>query len=292
LFITLQNTAPAIRNRLFPKQLRFLALADLIYLSGGILVMVAPFVPKEWRSNFTWCNTSYVVLRFGRFVSLLHEMHIAVCFWMKSFRSPFLTVCVRVLPWLWVVAFVLTVISASLQPFSYDTDFQACAPNGWENGADVVTIGVIAVCVVVCVVSYCHVLLRAFRRQTPGSVIFGVVKRTEMYILNTLLCYTLLLLVYTRHQWFVNADLRTLAFSLENFGGFLNTITYAMQSRYGAAMLGDRGGLHSGCVEGNGEPRLSYRVDIGDVHVVEFTGSTSSRSSEPAATSLEVQDGF
>eukprot|EP00450_Noctiluca_scintillans_P018716 CAMPEP_0194522762 /NCGR_PEP_ID=MMETSP0253-20130528/57456_1 /TAXON_ID=2966 /ORGANISM="Noctiluca scintillans" /LENGTH=42 /DNA_ID= /DNA_START= /DNA_END= /DNA_ORIENTATION= len=41
-----------------------------------------------------------------------------------------------------------------------------------------------------------------------------------------------------------------------------------MQSRYGSMMVGDRGGLHD--EERSGGQRLSYRVDLGPVDVVEI----------------------
>lgn len=269
---------------MFPSQLRFLALADLIFLSAGIVVMLVSFisVSLDWKS--TLCSDGYIVLRFGRFVGLFHEMHIAVCFWMKSVRSPFLGVFAKGLPWLWLVGFLATVVSACLEQWQYDSQFNACGPNHWETGADVVTFVVIGLCVVVCIASYSHVLIRAFRRQPPASVVSGVLKRTEMFILNAVICYTLLFFVYSRRRWFSNGSLRTVAFSFENLGGFLNTVTYAMQSRYGSMMVGDRGGLFDG--ERSGEQRLSYRVDLGPVDVVEIVQpSMTETSSSEAATS-------
>ena len=62
----------------------------------------------------SWCTSSLCQSRVvgiiwlkwrGRFVGLFHEMHIAVCFWMKSVRSPFLGVFAKGLPWLWLVDF-------------------------------------------------------------------------------------------------------------------------------------------------------------------------------------------
>ena len=57
----------------------------------------------DWKS--TLCSYGYIVLRFGRFVGFFHEMHMKVCFWMKSVRSPFLGVFAKGLPWLWLVDF-------------------------------------------------------------------------------------------------------------------------------------------------------------------------------------------
>jgi hypothetical protein len=97
-------------------------------------------------------------------------------------------------------------------------------------------------------------------------------RKAEIYIVNALLTYTLVLLMYLDVRLYDNVYFRAVAVTLENLGGFFNTLTYALQSRYVSALQG--GFLHGNQLDRNtdsGPLNASYSVGIGDTDISDVT---------------------
>merc|ERR1711879_1128539 len=129
----------------------------------------------------------------------------------------------------------------------------------------------------------------------PGSVQRSNFRRAAVYPLNFLITYGRMMVVYSNDSLLRNRVVFSTGATLEFLNGLLNTVTYAMQSRY-AAMLWKRYQrdceLRSGQGERSGANEtaltLSFHVDIGGVDIVEVLASVTSSFSEP----IVVEDSY
>jgi len=266
----------SIKHRLFPTQLRNLVGADLMFLLPSLPGMMINhhaffFCPVSYLQ--IGCSLFYTVLRVARHVGLLVEMHIALCFLLKSLRWAILHPIRRSLSFVWIIGAVLGALSVWKEPFTYNARMGLCAPINWLGGCDPVSTTMIALCMVVCTTSYVIVIARSRHQTVPHSVRNSVWKRGEMYMVNALATYTLVLCIYISEPAWNNIYLRVSAFTFENLGGFLNTLTYAMQSRYATPQTP----LHASTAPGVAlQP--SYHVDIGGTEVVEIDPCKTARA--------------
>jgi len=264
----LRSLPSNVGERLFPLQLRILAIADLIFLLACLPTMMinhqmVPSFMQDWYGGM--CEGLYIVLRFGRNAAILCEVHIAFSFLAKAFRCLALQQFASALRVVFIVAAVPTLMSSVQTPFTFDAVGEACGPAKWAASADNTSTFMMLACITVCLISYVTVIIRSLARGSPLSVQILVFRQAEMYIVNALMTYGLVLAIYLNRSLFDNINLRVFAFTMENLGGLLNTLTYAMQSRYAPALSGN----HRGAV-GAGPSRPSFRVEIGRTVIEEI----------------------
>eukprot|EP00450_Noctiluca_scintillans_P019685 CAMPEP_0194524668 /NCGR_PEP_ID=MMETSP0253-20130528/59919_1 /TAXON_ID=2966 /ORGANISM="Noctiluca scintillans" /LENGTH=259 /DNA_ID=CAMNT_0039369325 /DNA_START=187 /DNA_END=966 /DNA_ORIENTATION=+ len=217
---------------------------------------LVPSFMNNWCGGL--CEGLYIFLRFGRNAAILCEVHIALSFVAKAFRFLALQQFASALRVVFIVAAVPTLMSAVQTPFTFDLAGSACGPAKWAASADNTSTFMMLGCMLVCLISYISVIIRSLARGSPLSVQIMVFRQAEMYIVNSVMTYGLVLAIYLNRSLFDNINLRVFAFTMENLGGLLNTLTYAMQSRYAPALSGN----HRGAV-GAGPSRPSFRVEIG-----------------------------
>ena len=133
---------------------------------------------------------------------------------------------------------MFTLISAFFFPWAYDRSDRVCRPVRPTKVADPATIANFFLCLCVCSGCYVVVVWRSRRRESPYSVQARVCIRAEMYILNVLVTYLPIFVLYLRPTLFTHELLFTMACVFEFSGGLLNTLTYALQSRYAARLTG------------------------------------------------------
>lgn len=278
LLVKLSSLPQCLRERLFPKQLQYLAVADAVFSLFAIptnLVDNHALASLDTQTLHMLCRWSMVLLEFGRHLSLCFEMHVALSLLLLSFRysvSVHLHGSLAILP---LLCLFLTAISLWYNPWHYDLEGGTCSPVNWLVSADLVSLTHISLCMGVCAVSYTLVFYRNRSRQSPASVQASVSRRAEMYVLNALLTYGLIFVVYLSRRMFDSWSVRFLAETMENLGGCLNAATYAFLSRYGTVMHGEDPSvipIRSCAHEGASCRRPSFRVDLGGVlDVVEFS---------------------
>lgn len=277
LLVKLHSDAAGFRNRLFPTQLRYLAFADLCF----VLCML-PVVLTEWNVlGFSAevlagvCKWNKILLTFWRHVSLWIEVHLAVSFVFQSMRMQCPRFMYVGLPVVYVPCLSLTLVSVFVFPWDYDYRHGVCRPARQLPIGDPLSVADNALCLCVCLGCYITVVCRSQRQQSPHSVQLRVWARTEMYIFNALVSYGPMLLMYVHPILFERDILNAVGAALELYSGFLNTVTYALQSRYARVLTGQDSSLRQEMRAFPG--RISYCVDVcnGPTSVVEVPGRES-----------------
>uniref|UniRef100_A0A7S1FEV2 Uncharacterized protein n=1 Tax=Noctiluca scintillans TaxID=2966 RepID=A0A7S1FEV2_NOCSC len=126
--------------------------------------------------------------------------------------------------------------------------------------ADPLSCADIFLCMVVCSVSYIVVACRGRMQKAPFSVQRRTCNRTEMYIVNSLVTYTPILLAYCYEPFLNNPYFMTFAGVCELSGGLLNTLTYALQSRYATQLMGQPSSI--GQSSQSSSHGLSFNVEV------------------------------
>lgn len=261
---------PSVRNRLFTSQLWHLALADLCFLVSGYPVGALRHGwqifsgDRQRHLQDHLCNACYAGIRFGRFVAVMLESHIAVCSLMQALKlkNRFAR---KVLPIFWIVGSVLSLLLFFLQPMGFNAQ-DGCGPPSGIHQVDPATFWMLILCIALCVTSYLAALGRSVARDAPESVQVTFSRRGELYLVDAFVTYFLLLMLYSHKKLWENEGFLSAAFTCENLGGFLNTLTYALQSRFVSR--------HYQIPEIVGQRRdqrvcLSYRVGIGGTEIVD-----------------------
>lgn len=284
LLFKLSSLRQSLRGRLFPTQLRCLAVADLIFLFSalpGILVNNQMLTGLGDLTLNEVCKWSWAGLQLGRHLSLWIEMHIAMTFMVQSARLINSEQCRCFLPVLPLPCLVLTLFSFWNRPWTFDAvTTKTCSPSSWKASACPVSLADMILCMGVCSCCYMVVVHRNRKTQCPGSVQAAGSRRAEMFIVNAFLTYTLVLVVYLDARLYDNIYFRTLAGTMENLGGLFNTVTYGMHSRYARAFSGDNQTLNIDL----GHRRTSYPVGIGDTDVSDVTALSLISSSAVSAS--------
>ena len=272
LLIMLSRGAAGIRNRLFPTQLRCLATVDMFFVLSA-----APFLMSDAHPNFSpeamdvICRWTNVFFTLFRHLSQWMEMHIAVSFALQSFKVRSLTFMYRGLPCVCAPCLGLTLLSAFLSPWGYDCQESACIPLNRTEVADPVVVAGFFLCLSVCLSCYLVVVCRSRRRQSPYSVQARVCARTEMYISNVLVTYGPVFVIYLHPSFFNIGPLYSVASVFEFSGGLLNTLTYALQSRYAAALSGGPSPIRAEIDNSGGRVTYSPEIVEGELSLSECT---------------------
>jgi len=169
-------------------------------------------------------------------VSLWIEMHIAASLLLQSFKVQVSKQLRFSLYLIWPLGMLLGLCSTFTAPWTYDSVKNSCEPAG---RADPFVIADLALCTCFCTVSYFTVVCRSRKRHSPGSVQLRASARAEDYMINALLTYCLTFVCYVRPGLFEHRFVTTVAWITELLGGLFNTVTYAFQSRYAAALMGE-----------------------------------------------------
>jgi len=239
LIVHLCRAPVGVRERLFPKQLLYLALADVLFVVSDVPQILTDErlvdVPPEFQAVF--CTYNSLMFPFFRHVSLWIEMHIAVTFVLRSSKVQAWKALRCSLSLIWIPGLLLAVCGALLDSWKYNVDAGTCMPTR-PGVARPVDVADLALCVFICAGSYLAVVLRGRARRSPGSVQSRAHLRAAMYLINALLTYGLMFVCYANMQLFEYTQLLTVAWVLELLGGFFNSVTYASQSRHKAAFTG------------------------------------------------------
>ena len=117
--------------------------------------------------------------------------------------------------------------------------WSACVPTSFRGTADpVVAIADLALCVCVCAGSYVTVVCGSWFQHSPDSVQRRASRKAATYLVNALVTYGPIFLCFVDFHLLRNSTVYNSAWVFELLGGLFNTLTYAMQSRYAAALLG------------------------------------------------------
>jgi len=287
LVYTLRRKSNTIRGRLFPRQMKSLAIANIVF--AVILLILASsnitvYLGSDLNATFRFeCHWAFICFIPARLVCLLHEMHIAVSFQAQAFRKTLLVhILSWNLSWLWVTGIGLGAISSWLNPWHFSLRAGTCMPKSWRGNADIMSVVMVIACGFVCVVSYCSVVIRACTERsavTPAVVNSRNYRRAAMYPLSYLLTYGPILISYCEYDLFNSYPWFSLfARTMEAYSGFANTIVYFLQSRYASRQLksGDANGAlayegHQICsITGRMRLHGSYTVHIGGVDIFEL----------------------
>lgn len=238
LIVRLCRAPVGVRQRLFPRQIWYLALTDLLFVLSELPVIVVEEFELPPQMSASVCLHTTPVFKFFRHVGLWIEIHIAVSILLNSFKVRAQGPLRGSLRFVCLPGLLLAACSAYTNPWTYDALKHTCVPKSWTGSAGPVDIADFALCLFICVGSYVTVVCRSRAQHSPSSVQFRATLRAGSYLLNALLTYGPILVCYTSSNLFENSWFRTFAWSLELSGGFINTCTYALQSRYGAALMG------------------------------------------------------
>jgi len=221
----------SVCQRLFPRQLVQLALADLLFAIGSTMQDLLEFgdIVEHDAAASKYCFVSSWIFQYGRIVSILTESHIAIAFVCFMFQAvswfPLLT---RSLRWLWVIGLLATLLEV------WQT--------GWQQGAmfsdsrcklsysDYVAPGVFLACFVSTLVAYSAICVKALRQR--GSGLCVVIRRTSVYPLCFLFSYMLITVELLYPKLIYDRGFYLPAQILQHLNGFFNVICYFVQSRY------------------------------------------------------------
>jgi len=283
LLFKLHTSGLIFTRRLFPKQLACLALADLLFAMSSL-----PVQCMEHANLFDFgsaalaplCQWSMVVFGFLRHLSLWIELHIAVSCLCQSFRSRAARGLNIGLVLVWFPGLSLTVFSAYVFPWRWDSERRACRPLHWSASADPLMLGDAMLCMSVCACSYCVVYGRSWLRRSPESVVTRASLKAEVFIMNALLTYSPIMLCYMDRRLFNSSYIILVVGLLECLGGFFNTLTYAYQSRYASALSGEANTIRADRALGGD---LSYCVSFSrGVEALSITGAESDSEGAPS----------
>lgn len=287
------------RERLLPRQIMHLAIADIL-LVAHLLIMntfnqvasTTQFLPSP-QLGLCLCTSLQVMIRFGRCVSCAIEVHIALCFALASFRrQTALRLLAGALPFVWVVGLVMLIPEMFQSHSVYSFVGHHCEPQ-----ASTTLVGaMLLVCVTICLFAYGATSLRSVR--SPGTLQRMVWRRASSFLFSFLFCTCL-----RTTQFFTKLDVLSqvgvLASVLESLSGFANMFVYAAQSSYlkhmpSSAILGTDN-LSPECPpqQRAGSCGMSFHTDFArpaanEVIMVSFESSCS-ESAVPAAVASASQ---
>ena len=240
LLVHLYRVPANVRNRLFLLQIRYLALADLSFVIASVPTLfledVGPYPSTDTLASA--CKYHILPFNFSRHVSLWIEMHLAASVVLQFFKVQAMKPLRCALHFIWLPGLLLTLYSAFNEPWTYDPVERICVPTTFIETADPLDTADLALCVCICAGSYLTVLCGSWLQHSPLSVQGRASRKVAVYLVNALLTYGLIFVCYVDGKLFRNLTINTIARIFELLGGLFNTITYAMQSRYAAVLLG------------------------------------------------------
>jgi len=200
--------------------------------------MLVGLLHLHTETRVSVCQNQTLLLNFSRHVSLWIEMHFAASVVLQFFRVQALKTLRCALYLIWVPGLLLSLCSAFTEPWTYDPKDRTCGPTNFRGTADPLDIADLTLCICICAGSYVTLVCGSWLQYSPSSVQGRASRKAAAYLVNALLTYGLIFACYVDGTLFNNSTVFTIAWIFELLGGMFNTITYAMQSRYGAALLG------------------------------------------------------
>mmetsp|Transcript_62797 Transcript_62797/g.144623 ORF Transcript_62797/g.144623 Transcript_62797/m.144623 type:complete len:396 (+) Transcript_62797:78-1265(+) len=273
----------AVRQRLFPRQMRNLARADML-ISATLLVFSVvnnPAIHLDQTAGLVLCWIFGPTMYFGRVLSACCEVQIALGIAIVWYRRLDLVPMMIRTSWVMPVASAaLTVVAYYFYPYTGYTK-QRCYMA--KVHSDIITAAWMSLANGLTVVLYCATLVKAF--NAPSSARNGVLLTTMLYPINFIwTSFPLLLVEFDLRLG--NTDFFDVALVAEGLNGLLNVLTYFVQSRYARRLAAGRS-----MPAGNQKP-VSFHVvfdpDGADVVEVSFYGQAPHVRSEIEIANLEV----
>ena len=238
LLIQLHRVPANVRDRFFPLQIRCLALADLIFVVSCVPGTLVGGLKLHTETLARMCKYQKIPFNFSRHVSLWIEMHLAASAVLQVFKVQAVKPLRCALYLIWLPGLLLTMCSAFTEPWTYDLKERVCVPTNFLGTADPLDTADFALCMCICAGSYVAIVYVRRLQHSPSSVQGRASRKVAAYLVNAVLTYGLLLACYVDGTLFRNKTVYTIAYIFQLLGGCFNTFTYAMQSRYAAALRG------------------------------------------------------
>eukprot|EP00811_Abedinium_folium_P035814 NODE_8577_length_1485_cov_4.187776.p1 GENE.NODE_8577_length_1485_cov_4.187776~~NODE_8577_length_1485_cov_4.187776.p1 ORF type:complete len:405 (+),score=56.57 NODE_8577_length_1485_cov_4.187776:65-1279(+) len=227
LFWKLGHLHPRYYARLFPKQLRALACADLFFSLTLFGTILPPYMPRAYQS-FT-CTVAHLLFGPCRLVSTLIESHIAFSFLLQSLHCSNRAKCLDHSLWpLVFLGFVSGLLEAKDDGWVYVDHLEDCLPRKRCH----LSMAVLVACFVVSMLAYVSAICVSCK--APFAVQRANFRRAAVYPLNFMLCYILVLYLYcaTFAGKYYGEHMYESCRAFELSRGLLNAGAYALQSRY------------------------------------------------------------
>lgn len=219
-----------LRQRIFPRLLASLVLADLISHTGNVIsltMLVAGVSFPDGRTPF--CDVSLFWIHGFRFVSVLQEVHIALFWTFQAYKQPMsMTLSSAWVALNWFFGLLIGLLGESLEPWTFSARASSCVP---AIGHDYSSVVVLATSCMFCCLTYLLVVTRSYHRA-PRSVLSRAIRRSAIYPANFLLSYFLMVVMYLQPSLFNNFAFVVVAETLQCSNGLLNAVAYACQGRY------------------------------------------------------------
>lgn len=238
-------------------------------------------VAIEADHGIVLCRYGLGVVRFATSTSALTELHLAMAFLAQCMGWRW-SECVlpQLLPVVSILALALTVLESLIYDVAPDS-------TGWctqRRPRDLLCVVLLGSCFMTSIVAYIATLRQSW--CCPDSVVRVCWRRAAAYPLNFILTQALIIVVIVDSKERGKKDLLQIAaVTLQNLMGFMNMLTYAMQSRYAVQLL-PTGTNRKALVCQNiripdvsdktkSAKEVSYRVRIGGVTVCEVLDRSS-----------------
>jgi hypothetical protein len=276
----------ATRKRLFPRQLRSLASAGLCVYTLAIPTLIIDFwyLPGTLSGEdySLACSSGFAIFRTFRLVNVLQETHIALTFLAQSLKwTKLLPVLNRGIPIVWSTGLALGVILQLVNPWTFSTTLEKCVPPRDADGhteIDYGTVTTLSICFVTALASFLAIVRKT---HMPAVVRRQNFQRAMCYPLISVLSFSLLIGSYVKIHLFWDPPwyFPTMVI-MECSNGFLNSLAFAVQSRYASLQL--REALDSGA------EYVSFRVDFGGVDIVDIVCCSANSASDSGMNSEAV----
>lgn len=271
---------PAVRQRLFVRQLRALSVVDITIHSAllpirtlTLLATDLKLVPDtamahKWLSRA--CYVSALPFETARDCMICVELHIAVSVLACSCRCTRVFAALpRVFSFWWLVLAGLICFRLSvIQHSSFNINRGVCLSELHTPHMLLALryVGSLSICAL----AYISVLLSVYVLESPGVVQKRHLSRACWYLVSFTVCTFPLL--GAKYFSFPLAP----AIMLEGMRGFLDTVTYAAQSAY---IKRSCGAVNTLAAQGAAEPvagatQKAYRVCFGETRVVDFQNTS------------------
>mmetsp|Transcript_87911 Transcript_87911/g.151837 ORF Transcript_87911/g.151837 Transcript_87911/m.151837 type:complete len:316 (+) Transcript_87911:34-981(+) len=242
-----------ILQRLFPRQLWHLSVADLAFCIGSIINAIIEFGGVlKWlpdRTGEPICHYQLIIPVCSGLASGSFELHIAVSFALVHFRClQTLRVVNRLLIFIWPVCIILGVIDV----FEFDS-FSKIMKICVTARGDYLLSSVIVFEFVVSCFAYITVLVGSLTclSRSPLSVHTKMWRRTLWYPMNFFVTYGLMFVYLLFPDKMLNlSGYLQAAWVMVSLNGCLNYLTYAYNTRYAQR--------ESALRHGNGEERSDH----------------------------------
>jgi hypothetical protein len=290
LLCVLHRNQPA-RHRLFPRQLRSLAMAGLCVYTLGLPVLIVDFwhLPESYEMSSLVCSSGFAVFRACRLVSVLQETHIALTFLAQSLKwircLPILNRCI---PLLWFGGLLLGAILQIVNPWRFDHRFDLCVPPTDAAGNVEIDYGTVTVLCFSFAAALASLLAIVRKTQMPAVVRRQNFQRAMCYPLISVASFSPAIVAYVRVSFFWDPPwYLPMMVLMECSNGFLNVLAFAVQSRYALFQL--REAVVSG--DSPADECVSFRVDFGGVDIVDIVccSANSMSGSGSQETDFEQQ---